>query len=444
MFNYNRLGVSAKKSWFFSGDVMIALGTAINAPTATNPVLTTLNQSLLKSDVIYRTGAATTTLTGTASPSALEWVHHDGTGYFFPDTVSNASISGVDQTGSWQSVNTGQSAAPVTLGVFSLHLNHGTAVSGGTYAYIVAPGIDAGAMDAFAASDYQILRNDETVQAVKDTTSNKTFANFLAPGTVGGLTSDSKASVLLKQDENFIDLAISDPTQANTGHIVLELASPVAGLIHADTGITWNNRPHPAASAASTWLPVLSTRTRSDVLSAVLTRSGGPLDFNVTTMAPTFDGFVHYASRENPDPTLHPTLELVLPRSEMEIWRIERFGTQTGNPTVSGHDADPDADGETNFYEFATGQNPLAASRITPAMVRSAAGMEFSYTRSKAAVAEGVAFIVEWSDTLAEGSWSTLTSEEIRVSETRLTETCKELVPSGDTGSVFVRLRVVR
>ena len=84
VFNYSRLGVAAKKSWFFFGDVMVALGAAINAPAATNPVLTTLNQSLLKGDVHYRTGGGTSTLSGSASPSTLEWVHHDGTGYFFP------------------------------------------------------------------------------------------------------------------------------------------------------------------------------------------------------------------------------------------------------------------------------------------------------------------------------------------------------------------------
>jgi hypothetical protein len=110
--------------------------------------------------------------------------------------------------------------------------------------------------------------------------------------------------------------------------------------------------------AISTWLPALSSRTSSDVLAAVLSRSGGSLDFNVTTRAPTFDGFVNYASRENPDASLRPALDLVLPRPELEIWRIDRFGAESNNPSLAGNDADPDADGESNLYEFATGQNP--------------------------------------------------------------------------------------
>ena len=456
----------------------------------------------------------------------------------------------------------------MTLGVFSLHLNHGTAVNGGSYTYIVAPGREPADMDAFPVANYQILRNDETVQAVKDAAANKTSANFWAAGTVGGLTCDSKASVLVKENDNFLDISLSDPTQANTGNIVLELASPVAGLIHADngmtveqltptlrlrlataksygrtfkarfhlrpnafetitlapvadsyvydgspasnygtsptlacklitssnsytretylgfdlsgisrvplaaslrlsptsvstagihgvqavahswteSGLTWNNRPHPTGPAISTWLPVISTRTSSDVLSAVLARSGGALDFSVTTLAPTFDGFVNYASRENADPALHPTLELVLPRSEMEIWQMERFGVQSNNPVVAGNGEDPDADGESNLYEFATNQNPLAGTLITPTMARSGAGMEFIYTRSKAAVLDGIAFTVEWSDTLEAGSWRTTgigNQNPEPFAQDAATETLRIIVPAG-SHATFVRLRLTQ
>ena len=371
----------------------------------------------------------------------------------------------------------------------------------------------------------------------------------------------------MKQDGDFIDLSISDPTQANAGSIVLELASPVAGLIRADTGITieqttptlrlrlataksygrtfkarfhlrpnayetitlapvadsyvydgspasnygssptlacklitssngytretylgfdlsgisrvpiaaslrlsptsvstagihgvqpispgtwtesgltWNNRPHPTGPATSTWLPALSARTSSDVLSAVLARSGSNMDFSVTTKAPTFDGFVGYASRENSDPALRPTLELVLPRSEMEIWRIERFGAQSDNPAIAGDGEDPDADGESNLYEFATGQNPWAGSRDAPAMEHGGANVEFTYTRGKAAVLDGITFTVEWSDDLSDAGWSTagiLNQNPPPVSQDATTETLKILVPA-DSDKRFVRLRI--
>ena len=65
-------------------------------------------------------------------------------------------------------------------------------------------------------------------------------------------------------------------------------------------------------------------------------------------------------------------------------------------------------DGETNFLEFATGQNPNAATPARRLLVKNGANLEFTYTRSKAAVTDGVTFAVEWSDTLAAGSWSSV------------------------------------
>jgi hypothetical protein len=371
----------------------------------------------------------------------------------------------------------------------------------------------------------------------------------------------------MTQDSDFIDIAISDPTQTNNASIVLDVSSPVAGLIHADTGITveqmtptlrlrlataksygrtfkarfylrpnafetitlapvadayvhdaspagnfgdspalacklitaatgytretflgfdlsgissvpiaaslrlsptsvstagihgvqpvapgswtesglvWNNRPQPIGPAISTWLPALAVRTCSDVLPVVLTRTGNMMDLSVTTMAPTFDGFVYYASRENSDPALRPTLELVVPRSEMEIWQIERFGTQTNNPTVAGDGEDPDADGESNLYEFATGQNPLAGTRISPTILENGANLEFTHTCGKSAIADGVSFIVEWSNTLAADSWSRVDSGQSMVSETNLAKTLKVVLPKTGSGSRFVRLRIVK
>lgn len=569
VFDYSRLGVAVKKSWFFLGDVMIALGTDINAPSASNPVLTTLNQSLLTGAVTYNTGGGTSTLSGTASPSALQWVHHDGTGYFFPAAANNAEIAGVAQNGSWYSINTSQSASSINRNVFSLQLNHGTTVSGASYAYLVAPGLDAAAMDAFPLADYDILRNDGTVQAVKHIPTETLAATFRAAGAVDGLSCDAKAAVLLKKDADFIDLSISDPTQINTGDITIELAVPVAGMIHCDTGITveqttptlrlrvaaassygrtfkarfylrehafktitlspvadafvhdgnpaanygtftsltcklitannsytresflrfdltgldqtpvaaslrmspvtvstaglhtvhpiadntwtesgitWDSRPFPSAAATSTWLPVLSTRTSSDILSAVLDREGSSLNLSVTAFSPTSDGFVSYASRETPVESLRPTLELVLSRPELDIWRIQHFGTETNSGDAADL-FDPNVDGEMNLYEFATGQDPWAATRAAIALhsITGSSGI-VTYTRSKVALMDGINFTVEWKNSLTTGTWSSagiIDQNPAPVAEDLQSETLEIIVPT-DSETRFFRLNVLQ
>lgn len=569
VFNYSRLAVAAKKSWFFFGDVMVALGSAIHAPAATHPVLTTLNQSQLSGAITCGSDSGASTVTSPVTPTGLKWVHHDKTGYFFPGSTSLATVSGATQTGTWLSINTAQGSATVSKSVFSLHLNHGTAVSNGSYSYLVAPGVESTAMDSFPVSNFQILRNDATVQAVKDAAANKTQASFWAAGTVDGITSDNKATVILKKDASFLDLAVSDPTQTNTTSILIELASPVAGVIRTDTGmsveqtsptlrvristaksygrtfkarfflrdhafrtlaifpsadafvfdgapttnygtnialacklittsssytresylsfpltagipspiaaelrmtptsvqtagihavqavqdgtwseneITWSNRPAPLNAAAATWLPALSSRTSCNVLPALSETSTGHLNLCVTTQAPTSDGYVAYASREHADPSLRPTLELIVPRSEMEIWKIEQLGSQAEDPSISQESADPDGDGESNLLEFATAQSPLNRTPTATQISLSSVGdvLTFTYPRSNSAVADGIQFLIEWSDSLLQQSWSHEGITEQVSHDDGVRQIVSARLPAGSSSKRFVRLRVTQ
>lgn len=101
-FRYNRRNVAAKKAWFFFDDAFVALGAEIDAPAATAQVETTLNQCLLNGAVTYNTGGSPQTLpNGTTTLAGVQWVHHDGTGYFFNEVPSSASIQAAAQTGTW-------------------------------------------------------------------------------------------------------------------------------------------------------------------------------------------------------------------------------------------------------------------------------------------------------------------------------------------------------
>lgn len=536
VFNYSRLGVSAKKSWFFLGDVMIALGANISASLSTNPVLTTLNQSLLSGSVTYRADSGTNLLSGSNTPSGLRWVNHDCTGYFFPAAVSNATICSLVQTGSWQSINTSQSATPISSGVFSLYFNHGTAFTNSDYAYLVAPGLAVNDMDNFAVSNYVIVRNDGTAQCVKDVAAGKSCANFWAAGAAGELTSSDKCSVLWKRTSDFLDVALSDPTQTNVGNVVLEFAASVAGQIRADSpitvqqfsptlrlsvalakscgrsfqarfflrtnafqtmtlspvadayvndgasastnfgsstnlvcklittatnftrvsflrfdlsgitsspvaaslrlspisvsiagihavaavatnswtesSVTWNNQPNPNSPATAFWLPALGIRTSCDVLPAVLTRTGDTVDLAVSTFAPTTDGYVAYASRENAVATNRPSLDLVFARPEFQIWQMNHFGLAATNPAIAGAAADPDHDGIINAFEFVFGGEPNPANpgwfsgNLLPVFGLDSTNVLFTYRRTQVSASADV--YLEQSDDL--NTWTRVVS----------------------------------
>jgi hypothetical protein len=150
---------------------MVALGTAIQAPTATFPVLTTVNQCLRKGQVTLAPlgGAAAIHGGGALNVSQLRWVHHDGIGYFFPTPSASANITAETRSGTWQSINTTQSSASVSKDVFSLQIQHGSAVSNDSYAYVAAPVATAAEMPNAPAFNIGIARNDDVAQAVTDT-----------------------------------------------------------------------------------------------------------------------------------------------------------------------------------------------------------------------------------------------------------------------------------
>jgi hypothetical protein len=132
------------------------------------------------------------------------------------------------------------------------------------------------------------------------------------------------------------------------------------------------------------------------------------------------------------------------PRTYQEAWRQQYFGA-AANLGNAADSLDINNDGESNFYEFATHQDPFTNTRVTPSMQRNGANLEFTYTRSKAAALDGVTFIVEWSDTLEAASWTTTgiaNQNPPPVAQDEDTETFKILIPAGIAEKRFVRLKI--
>ncbi len=126
----------------------------------------------------------------------------------------------------------------------------------------------------------------------------------------------------------------------------------------------------------------------------------------------------------------------------MQSWRLTWFGTISNSGTAADT-FDANGDGELNLLEYATAQNPTAASLATLAAVRNAGTVAITYTRSKAAFTAGVTFTVEWSDTLAANSWSATGVTESILTDDGTMQTVKATVPAGSGIPVrFARLKV--
>ena len=122
---------------------------------------------------------------------------------------------------------------------------------------------------------------------------------------------------------------------------------------------------------------------------------------------------------------------------------MEYFG-QTSNSGDAADGADPNGDGLTNLEAFAAGLNPnesgvfpLGTESIDPAT------LDVTYTRSRAAVADGLVFTVEWCDTLT-GVWSSVGVTQTVATISAETQRVNASVPTGGNDSRFARLSITR
>ena len=215
-YDYDKDGVRARKAWFFFDREFVCLGAGITAD-GPDPVATSVNQCLLR-NAITTSGTGTTTGAAQQAIAAPGWVHHDEVGYLFPQKETRVVLKTGPQTGSWHDINSDSPPVPVTKEVFRLWLDHGVQPDKTSYGYIVAPGITAGEMPAYAAEPgVTILANTPSLQAVYHAGLKMTQAVFYAPGSVtirpDFILSVSHACALLLREDSAdkVTLTVADP-----------------------------------------------------------------------------------------------------------------------------------------------------------------------------------------------------------------------------------------
>lgn len=244
--------LEAKKSWFMFDDEIVALGAGISS---TDGIAT---ETIVENRKLNSAGSNALTVNGVSEPTTLGWAetmsgvdsaHLAGSvpgsdiGYYFPD---GASVTGLREarTGNWKQINAAPGPTPstqYTRNYLSLAVDHGTNPTDESYSYVLLPNTTSSQVGSYAAApDITILENSESVQAVRENSLNITGINFWnnGPTTAGGVTSDSKASVMMRETGTELELSVSDPTQTNVGTIYLSVDKSVTGLIANDSRIT--------------------------------------------------------------------------------------------------------------------------------------------------------------------------------------------------------------
>lgn len=208
-------GLRASKAYFGIGDGFVCLTAGVSWKDKQAVVATSLNQCLLNGPVWVdgqplKEGRAT---------GALRAIHHDGVGYVLLDAGARAEVRAAQQSGSWKRISSGQSAEPLTKEVFNAWVEHAPAdkASGSRCAYLVVPGVDIKTFAGLSGSHgYEVLRNDEAVQAVTHRGRGVLGAVFYKAGQFsagGGVTvaADGPAVVLVARTDKAVRVWVGDP-----------------------------------------------------------------------------------------------------------------------------------------------------------------------------------------------------------------------------------------
>lgn len=241
--NLNKLGIQAKKSWFFFNDEIVCLGAGIIDSSNRN-VRTTINQSWMNAPS-YSCSVGSTTETmqslssSTYTNTNLKYLRNGAVGYYFPNQ-GNLKYTMKSQSGAWSSINSSMGSSTIESGyVFSLWLDHGNNPSNASYSYIVVPGIDTQQKaQSYDASAIEIIQNTSTIQAVYHKTLDILQVIFHQAGTVNfgnkSVSVDYPCAIMFK---NGTQITVADPfqTQANISVTVTSFGTPYTKQIALPT-----------------------------------------------------------------------------------------------------------------------------------------------------------------------------------------------------------------
>ncbi|MFE5291824.1 polysaccharide lyase family 8 super-sandwich domain-containing protein [Isoptericola sp. NPDC056618] len=233
----------AVKSWFLLDDEVVVLAAGIRDEHG-RAVVTTLDSRIAApGDGVVVTGARTDG--GPWSPSdgaaTLAWLRWDNpgqgvaVGYAVLDSEP-VRVTLEDVTRSRRTVRTSNPDTAVTKRVFTAAVEHAAQPS--PIAYAIVPGATAEQLAGYGRrGPLDVLANDERVQAVRHSGLGLTAATvFRGRAHIRNLVVDGPASVLVREDDDGVTLALSDPTMRRDA-VTVTVRGRRLDVVAADDGV---------------------------------------------------------------------------------------------------------------------------------------------------------------------------------------------------------------
>ena len=226
MISWNK-ATEMRKSYFMTDDGAILIA-ASNINSKDGEVHTTIDNRIIKDGKIILNGKEIKEDTVIENPQNIslnfnENYKGENIGYKIV-YAPQLNLKKETRTGSWKNIG-GTSTEEITKDYFTAYINHGKNPKKSGFAYIILPMYTQEEVDNYDVSRFEIVKLDKEAHIIKDKKSGVTGINFWkdSPTKELGIKAYSTLSVLLKENDEFLELWVSDPTQLASYKSVLEV-----------------------------------------------------------------------------------------------------------------------------------------------------------------------------------------------------------------------------
>ncbi|MDD3766564.1 MAG: polysaccharide lyase family 8 super-sandwich domain-containing protein [Eubacteriales bacterium] len=232
-----------KKSWFLFGDEIVNIGSGIQGGSETiettvdNRKKTSENNSLTIGGKALEKGA----------PVAFQntkTAHYSGDGkgdigyYFIDNPTINAVLESRTEkvADMWFSDTT----ETVTEEFFTMWYDHGKNPKDGKYAYVTLMGYSQEETENYAENPkIEILAQNDEVHAVRHKELKVTGYNIWSKSgaTAGGVSADGRLNMIVREDEEQIEITMTDPTFVATKPVTVTFDTNVTTIVKQDDAV---------------------------------------------------------------------------------------------------------------------------------------------------------------------------------------------------------------
>lgn len=211
----NRDGLKARKSWIFTEDYILCIGSGIEADSG-YVVTTSIEQRIKKTNLLQLKNNRWVKTNSAILEGEDARFFHDKTGYIVLNPEGGKAVV-EHRNGNWKDImNMYPSDFASSKEVFSLWIDHGKDPKNGSYKYIVMPATSPRQVKHFNTQQIQILKNNSRIQSVTIGKINYVAAYPLADlNVLDGVRfqSTNTGLFMIEQEENRIKVIVVDPTQ---------------------------------------------------------------------------------------------------------------------------------------------------------------------------------------------------------------------------------------